>query len=102
MQGGVSVRGASRARLWNGRAPGDERVTREKTIATRSAREGHERVGGADRMTRENARMTREKQERRARAADGPRPHATPPIMARGHDDRVRPAPRIERATRPQ
>src|SRR6266446_4724895 len=64
-----------------------ERVTREKDIATRSAREGHERAVQA-RMTRENARMTREN----ARAAVREQPMArarartqTPPIMARGH-----------------
>src|SRR6267378_3145115 len=42
------------------RASVTERVTREKDIATRSAREGHERAAVQARMTRENARMTRE------------------------------------------
>src|SRR6267378_2133016 len=42
------------------RAGVTERVTREKDIATRSAREGHERAAVQARMTRENARMTRE------------------------------------------
>jgi hypothetical protein len=77
-----------------------ERVTREKDIATRSAREGHERAAAQARMTRENARMTRES----ARAAVREQPMArartqTPPIMARGHDEPRAAAPRIERAT---
>jgi uncharacterized protein YraI len=83
------------------RAGVTERVTREKDIATRSAREGHEREAQA-RMTRENARMTREN----ARAAVREQPMArarartqTPPIMARGHDEQRAAAPRIERAT---
>jgi len=81
------------------RAGVTERVTREKDIATRSAREGHERAVQA-RMTRENARMTREN----ARAAVREQPMArartqTPPIMARGHDEPRAAAPRIERAT---
>jgi len=74
-------------------------VTREKDIATRSAREGHERAAVQTRMTRENARMTREN----ARAAVREQPMArartqTPPIMARGHDEPRAAAPRIERA----
>src|SRR5712672_4575463 len=77
-----------------------ERVTREKDIATRSAREGHERAAAQARMTRENARMTRES----ARAAVREQPMArartqTPPIMARGHVEPRAAAPRIERAT---
>ncbi|SDN96609.1 SH3 domain-containing protein [Afipia sp. GAS231] len=76
-----------------------ERVTREKDIATRSAREGQERAVQA-RMTRENARVTRES----TRAAVREQPMArvrtqTPPIMARGHDEPRAAAPRIERAT---
>jgi hypothetical protein len=82
------------------RAGVTERVTREKDIATRSAREGHERAAAQARMTRENARMTREN----ARAAVREQPMArartqTPPIMARGHDEPRAAAPRIERAT---
>jgi hypothetical protein len=81
------------------RAGVTERVTREKDIATRSAREGSERAEQA-RMTRGNARMTREN----ARAAVREQPMArartqTPPIMARGHDEPRAAAPRIERAT---
>jgi uncharacterized protein YraI len=81
------------------RAGVTERVTREKDIAARSAREGHERAVQA-RMTRENARTTREN----ARAAVREQPMArartqTPPIMARGHDEPRAAAPRIERAT---
>src|SRR5437762_13448248 len=81
------------------RAGVTERVTREKDIATRSAREGHERAAAQTRMTRENARMTREN----ARAAVREQPMArartqTPPIMARGHDEPRAAAPRIERA----
>ena len=82
------------------RAGVTERVTREKDIATRSAREGHERAAVQTRMTRENARMTREN----ARAAVREQPMArartqTPPIMARGHDEPRAAAPRTERAT---
>src|SRR5437899_1601301 len=81
------------------RAGVTERATREKDIATRSAREGHERAVQA-RVTRENERMTREN----ARAAVREQPMArgrtqTPPIMARGHDEPRAAAPRIERAT---
>jgi hypothetical protein len=82
-----------------------ERVTREKDIATRSAREGRERAGVQARTPRENARMTREN----ARAAVREQPvrdqsmararTQTPPIMARGHDEPRAAAPRIERAT---
>ena len=91
----------TRARLTERtRAGVTERVTREKDIATRSAREGHERAAVQTRMTRENARMTREN----ARAAVREQPMArartqTPPIMARGHDEPRAAAPRIERAT---
>src|SRR5207248_8621112 len=67
-------------------------------IATRNARDGHERAVQA-RMMRENPRMTREN----ARAAVREQPMArartqTPPIMARGHDEPRAAAPRIERA----
>ena len=95
----VGVEERSRARVEERtRAGVTERVTREKDIATRSAREGHERAVQA-RMTRENARMTREN----ARAAVREQPMArartqTPPIMARGHDEPRAAAPRIERA----
>jgi uncharacterized protein YraI len=97
----VGVEERSRARVEERtRAGVTERVTREKDIATRSAREGHERAAVQTRMTRENARMTREN----ARAAVREQPMArartqTPPIMARGHDEPRAAAPRIERAT---
>src|SRR5260221_7043233 len=96
----VGVEERSRARVEERtRAGVTERVTREKDIATRSAREGHERAVQA-RMTRENARMTREN----ARAAVREQPMArartqTPPIIARGHDERRAAALRIELAT---
>jgi uncharacterized protein YraI len=81
------------------RAGVTERVTREKDIATRSAREGRERAALQARTTRESARMTREN----ARAAVREQPMArarthTPPIMARGHDEPRSAALRIERA----
>lgn len=97
----VGVEERSRARVEERtRAGVTERVTREKDIATRSAREGHERAAVQTHMTRENARMTREN----ARAAVREQPMArartqTPPIMARGHDEPRAAAPRIERAT---
>jgi hypothetical protein len=81
------------------RAGVTERVTREKDIATPSAREGRERAV-QPRMTRENARMTRENP--RAAVHEQPTARArpqTPPIMARGHDEPRAAAPRIERAT---
>lgn len=94
----VGVEERSRARVEERTRTGvTERMTREKDIATRSAREGHERAVQS-RMTRENARMTREN----ARAAVREQPMArtrTPPIMARGHDEPRAAAPRIERAT---
>jgi len=69
-----------------------ERATREKDIAVRSGREGHERAAVQTRMTRENARtVVREQPMARARTQ-------TPPIMARGHDEPRAAAPRIERA----
>jgi uncharacterized protein YraI len=82
------------------RAGVTERLTREKDIATRSAREGRERAAVQTRVTRENARTTREN----ARAAVREQPTArartqTPPVMARGHDEPRAAAPRIERAT---
>jgi uncharacterized protein YraI len=82
------------------RAGVTERVTREKDIATRSARERRERAAVQTRMTRENARMTRE--NARAAVREPPMARArtqTPPVMARGHDERRAVAPRIERAT---
>ena len=97
----VGVEERSRARVEERtRAGVTERVTREKDIATRSAREGHERAAVQTRMTRENARMTREN----ARAAVREQPMArartqTPPIMARSHDEPRAAAPRIERAS---
>jgi uncharacterized protein YraI len=77
-----------------------ERVTREKDIATRSAREVRERAAVQPRMTRENARVTRE--NARATVREQPTARArthTPPVMARGHDEPRAAAPRIERAT---
>jgi uncharacterized protein YraI len=75
------------------RAGVTERVTREKDVATRSAREGRDRAAVQGRMTRENARAAvRQQPMARARTQ-------TPPIMARGHDERRAAAPRIERAT---
>jgi uncharacterized protein YraI len=97
----VGVQERSRARVEERtRAGVTERVTREKGIATRSAREGHDRAALPARMTRETARMTREntgaavRQQPMARART-----QTPPIMARGHDEPRAAGPRIERAT---
>ncbi|MBW8854991.1 MAG: peptide-binding protein, partial [Bradyrhizobium sp.] len=81
------------------RAGVTERVTREKDIATRSAREVRERAAVQPRMTRDNARMTRE--NARATVREQPMARArtqTPPVMARGHDEPRAAAPRIERA----
>ncbi|MCK1639144.1 peptide-binding protein [Bradyrhizobium sp. 157] len=81
------------------RAGVTERVTRERDIATPSAREGRERAVVQDRMTRENARMTREDARAvREQPMARTRPQ-TPPVMARGHDEPRAAAPRIERAT---
>ena len=95
----VGVEERSRARVEERtRAGVTERVTREKGVTTRSAREAHERAVQA-RMTRENARMTRE--NTRAAVREQPMAHArtqTPPIMARGHDEPRAAASRIERA----
>ena len=90
----VGVEERSRARVEERTRTGPtEHVTREKDIATRSAREGHERAVVQTRMTRENARAAvREQPMARARTQ-------TPPIMARGHDEPRAAAPRIERAT---
>jgi uncharacterized protein YraI len=88
------------------RAGVTERVTRDKDIATRSAREGRERAAVQPRTTRENARTTREdtRASVRERAAVREEPTArartqTPPVMARGHDERRAATPRVERAT---
>jgi uncharacterized protein YraI len=88
------------------RAGVTERVTRDKDIATRSAREGRERAAVQPRTTRENARTTREdtRASARERAAVREEPTArartqTPPVMARGHDERRAATPRVERAT---
>jgi len=75
------------------RAGVTERVTRETDVATRSAREGRDRAAVQGRMTRENA-IAAVRQQPMARART-----QTPPIMARGHDERRAAAPRIERAT---
>jgi uncharacterized protein YraI len=88
------------------RAGVTERVTREKDLATRNARQGREsavqtRVDA--RMTRENARMTREnarvtRENTRAAVREQPMARArtqTPPIMARGHDEPRAAAPRM-------
>src|SRR5260221_1367596 len=83
------------------RAGVTERVTREKDIATRSAREGHERAAVQARTTRESARMTRENANARAAVRQQPMARAraqTPPVMARGHDQPRAASPRIERA----
>ena len=96
---GLTERGRARVEE-RSRAGVTERVTREKDIATRSAREGHERAAVQARMGRENARMTRE--NARAAVREQPMGRArtqTPPIMARGHDEPRAAAPRIERAT---
>jgi uncharacterized protein YraI len=79
------------------RSGATERMTRERDIATRSAREGRERAAV---QARENARMTRENARAtvRQQPMDRARPQ-TPPIMARGHDEPRAAAPRIERAT---
>ena len=79
------------------RAGVTERVTREREITTRSAREGRERAVVQDRMTRENAR-----ENARATVREQPMARArtqAPPTMARGHDEPRAAAPRIERAT---
>jgi uncharacterized protein YraI len=73
-----------------------ERVTREREITTRSAREGRERAVVQDRMTRENAR-----ENARATVREQPMARArtqAPPTMARGHDEPRAAAPRFERA----
>jgi hypothetical protein len=97
----VGVEERSRARVEERtRAGATERVTREKDIATRSAREGHERAAVQTRMTRENARMMRENTRAAVREQPMARARAqTPPIMARGHDEPRAAASRIERAT---
>ena len=113
----VGVEERSRARVEErtraterSRAGVTERVTREKDIASRSAREVRERAAVQPRMTRENAqtarenaRMTRESARENTRAAVREQPTArartqTPPVMARGHDEPRAAAPRIERA----
>ncbi|MEH2528008.1 MULTISPECIES: SH3 domain-containing protein [unclassified Bradyrhizobium] len=86
------------------RAGVTERVTRERDLATRSAREVRERAAVQSRMTRENARMTRENARGNAKAAVREQPMGrtrtqTPPVMARGHDEPRAAAPRIERGT---
>jgi uncharacterized protein YraI len=85
------------------RAGVTERVTREKDISTRSAREVRERAAVQPRMTHENARMTRESARENTRAPVREQPTArarpqTPPVVARGHDEPRAAAPRIERA----
>jgi len=86
------------------RAGVTERVTRERDIAPRSAREGRERTAVQPRMTRDNARMTRESARENTRATVREQPTArartqAPPVIARGHDQPRAAAPRIERAT---
>jgi uncharacterized protein YraI len=88
------------------RAGATERVTREKDIATRNARDVRERADVQARMTRENTRTTRENaraavREKAAVREQQPMARArtqTPPVMARGHDEPRAAAPRIERA----
>ena len=95
----VGVEERSRARVEERtrateRRAGAERVTREKDIATRSAREGHERAAV------QTPHDARERKSGRARAQPMARARTqTPPIMARGHDEPRAAAPRIERAT---
>ena len=89
------------------RAGVTERVTRERDITTRGAREGRERAVVQDRMTRESARTAREnarmtRENARATVREQPMTRArpqTPPVMARGHDEPRAAAPRVERAT---
>ena len=73
----VGVEERSRARVEERTRTGvTERVTREKDIATRTAREGHERAAVQARTAREKrAHDAGERKGGRARAADGPRPH---------------------------
>ena len=84
------------------RAGVTERVTREKDIAPRGAREVRERAAVQPRMTRENARTARENARMtRENVREQPMARArtqTPPVMARGHDERRAAAPRMERA----
>lgn len=76
------------------RAAATERVTREKDIVTRRAREGQERTAVQPRMTRESPRAAvREQPMDRARVRT-----QTPPTMARGHDEPRANAPRMDRA----
>jgi uncharacterized protein YraI len=95
----VGVEERSRARIEERTRTGvTERATREKDIATRSAREGHERAVQA-RTMRENPRMTRE--STRAAVREQPMARArtqTPSIMAPGRDEPRVATPRIERA----
>ncbi|ANW05762.1 SH3 domain-containing protein [Bradyrhizobium icense] len=82
------------------RAGVTERVTRDRDITTRGAREARERAAVQDRMTREDARMTRENARAPVRVQPTARGRTqTPPVMARGHDEPRAAAPRIERAT---
>ncbi|MEH2589494.1 SH3 domain-containing protein [Bradyrhizobium sp. AZCC 1721] len=91
------------------RAGVTERVTRERDITTRGAREARERAVVQDRMTRENARTAREsarltRENARTTVREQPmvrggRTQQTPPIVARGHDEPRAAAPRMERAT---
>jgi uncharacterized protein YraI len=74
-----------------------ERVTREKDIATRNAREGRDRAAEQTRTTRENARAAVREQPKHEQPMARARTQ-TPPVMARGHDEPRAAAPRIERA----
>lgn len=96
----TSVEERSRARVEERTRTGvTERVARERDIATRSARDGHERAAVQARMARESARITRENARASVREQPAARARAqTPPIMARGHDEPRAAAPRIERA----
>ena len=87
------------------RAGVTERVTRERDIAPRSAREGRERASVQDRMARENARiergntrMTRENARAAVREQPTARARTQTPVIARGHDEQRAAAPRIDRA----
>jgi len=94
----AGVEERSRARFdERNRAGMTERVSRERDIATRSAREGRERAAV---QTRENPRMTREDTRATVRQQAMERVRTQhPPIMARGRDEPRAAAPRIERAT---
>ncbi len=97
----VGVEERSRARVGERTREGvTERVTREKDIAPRSAREGRDRTAVQPRMTRENARMRRDNARTTVREHPTARARTqTPPMLARGHDEPRAAAPRIDPVT---